>query len=82
MGAVFLHKQDKLERRTFRNAFPRRGDILEAILASTEVSKKLRWAQAFTHVTKEDRSPAGQVCWGWVREIQGLFGFIPKTDGH
>lgn len=33
-------------------------------------------------MTKEDWSPTGQVCWGWVREIEGWFGFIPEADGH
>lgn len=33
-------------------------------------------------MTKEDWSPTGQGRWGWVREIEGWFGFIPKADGH
>lgn len=45
-------------------------DLLEATLSSTEVTEKIWWAQAITHVTKEDHSPTGPVCWGWVRETQ------------
>lgn len=66
--AVHLHKREKLERKTFSNALPRRGDIFLQVMY--EVLPSLKSVRIFggpkvSH-TKKDGSPTGEVCWGWV----------------